>query len=104
MEFSFTAAQASEHALIWCDQHSGWQRICDIENIDNLYKTWEELSQMTQKRWALRYPSCAKDAWEEYGSTPCKVACGYVTGKGEFYSDSLDVPTNHNMMTVYKVS
>jgi len=105
MKETYTAEQASQKALEWCKKHKGWQRICDIENSDSLYKTWDELSERIRKTWIEEFgKSCAESAWKEFGARPCKVPYGFITGKGEFYMDVLQVPRFHNLMTVYKIS
>lgn len=45
----------------------------------------------------------AESAWREFGDSYCKVRKGFISGKGEFYEDVLDVPRFHNLMTVFKV-
>lgn len=102
-EETYTNEQALQKSLEWCEQHPGWKRMCDIEDTDGLYKTWEELSEKEKKPWVKEYRSSAEDAWGEFGRRPCKVPFGFVTGKGEFYKSISQVPLMHNLMTVYKV-
>ena len=102
-EETYTTEQASQQALLWCQTHRGWQRICDIDNSDSLYKTWPELPQRERNSWIKAYgPHSAESAWQEFGIAPCKVPKGFISGKGEFYKDILQVPHYHNLMTVYK--
>lgn len=101
---SFTTEQASNHAKIWCANHRGWQRICDIEDSDALYKTWDELPAKVRKEWEAHYGNSGEAAWLEFGRKPCKVPNGFITGKGEFYENVLDVPILHNLMMVFQTS
>lgn len=96
--------QASKEAVKWCEMHPGWQRICDIEDTDSLYKKWEELPIRERQSWAGIYRSHAKDAWEEFGQAPCKVPYGFISGDGKFYSRAVHVPLGHNFMMVFKTA
>lgn len=101
---TYTTEQASEKAQEWCKKNKGWKRICDIENSDSLYKKWDELPKKIKNDWINTYgENSAESAWKEFGDSYCKVSKGFITGKGEFYENVLDVPLNHNLMTVYKV-
>jgi hypothetical protein len=100
---SYTTDQAAKHALDWCAKNTKWKRICDIKDSDALMKTWEELPAKVRKEWEREYPSDPKYAWQEFGSAPCKVEFGFISGKGEFYSDVLAVPHLHNLMMIFKV-
>ena len=99
IEESYTVEQASEHAKEWGKAHPGWQRICDIADSDKLYKTYAELTKRQRAAWDREG---GEAAWKEWGSAPCKFPKGYISGKGEFYRNVLDVPRFHNLMTVYK--
>lgn len=102
---NYTALEASNKAIEWCAKHPGWKRICDIEDTDVLYKNWEELPEKVRSSWIREYGEhSAESLWVEFGDSPCKVPFGFVTGKGEFYKNILDVPLHHNLMTVYKVN
>jgi hypothetical protein len=100
---SYTTEQAAALALEWCNKNPGWKRICDIENSDDLYKTWHELSEKEQWTWIQEFRDRAEDAWLEFGRKPCKVPYGFISGKGEFYKNVLQVPPLHNLMMVFKV-
>jgi hypothetical protein len=97
----YSVQQAAEHAIAWCKAHPGWQRICDIEDVDALYKSYAELPASDRRYWDRRG---GENMWLEFGRKPCKVLYGFVTAKGEFYRDILEVPLFHNLMTVYKTS
>lgn len=99
---AYSVDDASRHAIQWCAQHHGWQRICDIPDSDSLYKKWGELSQKVQASWEHAYPSDPEGAWLEFGKAPCKVPYGFISGAGEFYKNILDVPPLHNSMMVFK--
>ena len=104
MDETYTAEQALRKALEWCENHKGWKRICDIEDSDSLYKTWEELPKKIRQYWISRYGEYSADnAWREFGEAYCKVPEGFVSGKGEFFKNVLEVPKFHNMMMVFKV-
>jgi len=104
MDETYTPKQASQQAVEWCKGHSGWKRICDIEDSDSLYKTWDELSERDRNSWIADYGSySAEAAWREFGRRPCKVPYGFISGKGEFYKNVLQVPTLHNLMMIFKV-
>lgn len=99
----YSAEEASIHALKFCEKHQGWKRICDIENLENLYKTWEGLPDKVKRSWIKAYGGAsAKEAWEEFGQKPCKVQYAFISGKGKFYKKVTDVPTYHNLMQIYK--
>nr|WP_279088645.1 hypothetical protein [Comamonas thiooxydans] len=98
-EQEFTVEQASDHARAWCAAHPGWQRICDVANTDALYKTFGELSQRARQTWEARG---GEAAWREFGHRACKVPFGFISGKGEFYRNVLDVPRFHNLMMIFK--
>lgn len=102
----YSPAQAAEHAIKWCADNKGWERICDIEGgSDHLYCTWEELPSKTRNSWVEDYGRhSAEPAWREFGRGICKVPCGFVTGKGEFYSweNQNNIPIFHNIMMVFK--
>ncbi|AGK95386.1 hypothetical protein [Clostridium pasteurianum] len=100
----YSPEEAAMYALKFCEKHPGWKRICDIENHENLYKNWDELSEKDKKPWINDYGILsAKDAWEEFGHKPCKVQYGFISGKGKFYKKVTDVPHLHNLMQIYKV-
>lgn len=101
-EESYSVEQAAEHAVRWCSEHKGWERICDIDDSDSLYKTFDELPLRVRKSWEKEYPTDPQGAWEEWGHKPCKVKYGFISGKGEFYRDILKVPRFHNLMMVFK--
>ncbi|WPS85643.1 hypothetical protein SMD22_00865 (plasmid) [Brevibacillus halotolerans] len=101
---SYTTEQASQYALEWCNNNQEWKRICDIKNTNTLYYTFAEIPKKVQKQWIREFGEhSAESAWLESGKKPCKVPYGFITGKGEFYEDILQVPLHHNMMQVYKV-
>lgn len=95
----YTTEQAAAHAIEWCAANPGWQRICDIEDVGALYKTYAELPARDRRSWDAKG---GEYAWKEFGHQPCKVPRGFISGKGEFYRDVLAVPRFHNLMTVYK--
>lgn len=97
----YSVEQASAHAITWCAAHPGWQRICDIDDCDALYRTYAELSSRDRRYWDRRG---GEASWREWGRRACKVPYGFVTGKGEFYRDICDVPLFHNVMMVFKTS
>lgn len=99
-----TFEEVLDKSLEWCNQHPGWKRMCDIEDTDSLFKTWEELPKRSHDVWISAYGEySAEKAWEEFGHKPCKVKYGHVSGKGEFYKDIRDIPLFHNSMMVFKV-
>jgi len=101
----YSVEQASQHAIEWCKNHKGWQRICDIKDYDTLYYDWNELRQSERNYWIEEYgKNSAEAAWREFGRRKCKVKYGYISGKGEFYTDVLKVPYLHNLMSVFKTS
>lgn len=101
----YSTEEASEKALKWCEEHPEWTRICDLNcDSNDLYKTWEELSERERKSWIHEFgENEAKEAWEEFGKKVCKVPYGFISGKGIFYNSVLDVPLYHNLMQVYKI-
>jgi hypothetical protein len=103
MEEQFTTEQASQHAVAWCAKHPQWKRICDIPDSDALYCTWDELPKKVRAAWERDYRTDAECAWRELGERPCKVKFGFISGKGKFYRNILDVPRFHNTMMVFRV-
>lgn len=104
LDHDYTTEQASNEAFKWCQSHPGWKRICDIQNIESLYKTWKELPARVRDLWEYEFPGCAKDAWTEFGIQPCKVRFGFVSGSGNFYRSILKVPPLHQFMMVFNVN
>lgn len=103
-EETYTTDEAAEQALAFCKANKGWKRICDLKDSDALYKTWDELPKKIRKAWVDECgEESAPSAWKEFGDAYCKVPKGYITGKGEFYENVLEVPLSHNLMAVYKV-
>ena len=102
MELTFE--DVLKESLNWCETHPGWKRICDIEDTDSLYKTWDELSDKEKRPWIKEYKSGAEECWGEYGKNPCKVIYGFVTGKGEFYENISLAISHGDFMQVYKIS
>lgn len=99
-----TTEEAAQKAIFWCRKHPGWKRICDIEDTDVLYKTWNELPEKIKRSWINEFGiNSAESAWEELGKRPCKVKYGFITSKGEFYRDILRAPLEDGIMQVYKV-
>lgn len=100
----FSTDEAAIYALRFCEKYPGWKRICDIENTESLYKTWEELAERDKKPWIKECGELgAMDAWNEFGVAPCKVQYGFISGNGKFYKNVTDVPSLHNFMMVFKV-
>jgi hypothetical protein len=100
----YSVEQAAKHALNWCKKHPAWMRICDLPfPTEELYYKWEELSKKEQEPWIEEYARSAKEAWEEFSYGKCKVEYGFISGRGDFYDDVLDVPPFHNLMMVFKV-
>lgn len=93
----YSVEQASKHAVEWCKKHPAWLRICDLGNTDCYYVQWAELSDRERERWGSEY------AYNEFATKRQKVKTGHVSGKGEFFSDILDVPRWHNSMMVFCV-
>ena len=101
---TYTTEQAAQRALEWCEANKGWKRICDIHDSDFLYKTWEELPKKIRQHWISQYGKySAENAWREFGEAYCKVPNGFISGKGEFYENALDIPKFQNLMMVFKV-
>lgn len=96
---TFSVEDAARHALAWCEKHPGWQRICDIKDVDLLYKSYAELPEAERARWNKHD---GETAWREAGSRPCKVPFGFITGTGAFVRNVLEVPQFHNFMMVFK--
>ena len=96
---SYTTEQAAAAAVSWCQTHPGWQRICDIDNSDKLYKTYSELTKRERLGWDQQG---GEPAWREFGYGRCKVPYGFISGLGKFYRCALDVPRFHNLMMVFK--
>lgn len=93
----FSVEQASKHALDWCAKNPSWIRICDLEDSNCYYVQWGELSERQRSRWGSEY------AYNEFAQKRQKVKTGFISGKGEFFSDILDVPRWHNSMMVFRV-
>lgn len=101
---SYTTDQAANKAKEWCQSNPGWERVCDIEDSDALYVSYNELSKKEKKGWEDQYPFDAEDAWAEFGTAKCKVPYGFITGKGEFYNEVISVPHGHQLMLVFKTN
>jgi len=103
MEKYYSAEQASQEAIKWCEKHPGWKRICDINDPIKLYKTWEELPKYIRRLWKRDFRSSAKAMWEEYGNAICKVSFGFISGEGKYYRRCIDIPHGYNFMMGFKV-
>lgn len=98
----YTFSDVLDKSLEWCIKNDGWKRICDIEDTDSLYYSWNELPSKIKSKWKNNFEN-AEDAWSEFGERVCKVPYGFVSDKGEFYNDILQVPRSHNFMMVFKI-
>ena len=104
MKKTYSTEEAAKFALKWCEKNNGWERICDIScDSEELYYSWSEITKKEKDFWIKEYGvDSAKDAWKEFGNKKCKIPYGFITGKGEFYSNILDVPLNHSIIMVYQ--
>lgn len=93
----YSVEQAAMHAVEWCKKHPAWVRICDLGDTSVYYVQWNELSDSDRKSWGTEY------AYNEFATKRQKVKTGFISGKGEFFSDALDVPRWHNLMMVFCV-
>lgn len=94
---SYSVEQASKHAMDWCAKHPAWIRICDLDDTNCYYVQWDELSDRERRSWGTEY------AYNEFATKRRKVKTGFVSGKGEFFPDILNVPPWHNSMMVFCV-
>ncbi|WP_052660688.1 hypothetical protein [Paraburkholderia fungorum] len=94
-----TFEQVLQQSADWCANNPAWIRICDLPDgySDSLYVRWNELSAAQQRRWGSEF------GYQEFATKRCKVPCGVVSGKGEFYERITDVPLFHNSMAVFRV-
>jgi hypothetical protein len=93
----FSPEQAKQQAHKWCSKNPAWLPICDLGDTEQYYVQWDELPEKERQFWGSEY------AYDEFGTKRKKVKIGFITGKGEFYSDINKVPLYHNMMMVFKV-
>lgn len=93
----YSVEQASEHAAEWCKKHPAWVRICDLGDTKGYYVQWDELSDRDRESWGSEY------AYNEFATKRQKVKTGHISGKGEFFTDILEVPLWHNSMMVFCV-
>lgn len=99
----YSVEQAFEHAKRYCEENKGWQPVSEIPDLDSLYLTWKELSKEEKSEWLQEYGSrYAENAWEAFGAKICRYPYGFISGKGEFYKDVLDIPLYHNHVMVIK--
>jgi hypothetical protein len=96
----YSAEQAAQHAADWCKRNPAWRRICDIPNSDALYKSYDEIPKRERAYWDQ---NGGEECWREVGIAKCKVATGFISGKGEFFDHVLKVPLHHNLMMVFRV-
>lgn len=94
---SYSVELAFKHAMDWCAKHPAWIPICDLDDTNCYYVQWDELSDRERRRWGSEY------AYNEFATKRRKVKVGFVSGKGEFFADILDVPRWHNSMMVFCV-
>lgn len=80
-----------------CKKHPAWLRICDMDDTNCYYVQWAELSDRERNSWGSEY------AYNEWATKRKKVKTGFISGKGEFFFDILDVPRWHNSMMVFCV-
>lgn len=87
----------------YCKKHPAWEMICNIEDSDSLYYTWDDLTKREKNLWIRDFGKySAKDAWEEFGIAKCKVPTGFVADDGKFYKSIMDLK-NKNFMMVFKI-
>jgi hypothetical protein len=90
-----------EKAKIFCKENPEWEMICNIEDSDSLYYTWEELREDEQKPWIDYYGKLDADkAWREFSYGKCKVENGCIAEDGIFYRDH---PLDKNAMRIFKI-
>lgn len=93
--FDLIYAKAKEYCL----KNKGWEMICDIDNIDDYYYKWDELSGEEKGPWIDYYGKLADKAWREFNYGKCKVENGYIAEDGIFYRDH---PLDKNAMRIFK--
>lgn len=93
----YSVEAAAKHAAEWCKKHPAWMRICDLEDTARYYVQWQELDERKREFWGSEH------AYNEWASKRQKVKTGFISGKGEFFADILDVPRWHNSMMVFCV-
>ena len=93
----FSVEQAKRHADEWCAKRSAWMPICDLGETDQYYVQWGELKRADKDYWESEY------GYNEFAIKRCKIEFGFMSGKGEFYSDAMHVPCGHNFMMLFRV-
>jgi hypothetical protein len=95
----YSTEDAAKHAAAWCAKRPAWMRVCDMGGIDadQFYVQWHELGKRDQEGWG------SKSAYDEFSIKRQKVEMGFISGKGDFYGDILEVPLFHNVMQVIRV-
>lgn len=93
----YTPRQALEHADKWCAKRPAWLPIYLLDDTDQYYVQWGELSAKDKEYWG------SQDAYDEFATKRQKIEIGFISGKGEFYGDVLQVPLFHNFMMVLRI-
>lgn len=93
----YTPEQAAKHADRWCAKRPAWVPICLLDDTEQYYVQWDELSAKDKEYWGSEFD------YDEFAKKRCKIETGFISGKGEFYGDVLQVPLFHNFMMVFRV-
>ncbi len=93
----YTPQQALAHSVKWCAKRPAWVPIYWLDDTEQYYVQWDELSAKDKEHWETEY------AFDEFATKRCKIETGFISGKGEFFSDVRAVPFAHNLMMVFRV-
>ena len=93
----FSVEQARQHAKTWCAKHPAWLPICDLDETDQYYVQWGELSKADQEYWM------SEGCYNEFATKRCKIETGFMSGKGEFHTDMMSIPFGHNLVMLFRV-
>jgi len=67
----------------WAKNNPGWELICDMEDSDQYYGSWSDLSKTERMSWVGIHGRYAKNAWREFGIRRCKVTTRFLNDKLE---------------------
>lgn len=72
-----------ERCRAWQLQNKDWELICDIEDSDKLYISFDELPKNEKLSWIETYKDEAEYAYKEFATAPCKVEYKFLNNKLE---------------------
>ena len=84
----------------WISANPDWELICDIDDTEKYFVSWNELSKSERMHWIGLYGEYAKELFAEFSVRKPKVEIGVLDSAIELHPWT-DWPNGH-AMTVYR--